>query len=251
MNSREPIVEVQDLTKVFDGVRAVDSISFKLYPGEIVALLGPNGAGKTTLIHMLLDLILPVSGRIRIFGLDLHAHRRQILSRMNFSSAYASLPLSLSLYENLHIFGLLYDVQDLPRKIERCLLDMDLWDLRGQSTFSLSSGLATRLNIAKSLLNDPELLLLDEPTTSMDPDIADKTRARLKAIQKERGMTILYSSHNMQEVERIADRILFLHKGRIVAEGTPQELLGKFNQADLEHLFLKIARGEERSAQVP
>ncbi|MBI4056172.1 MAG: ABC transporter ATP-binding protein [Elusimicrobia bacterium] len=241
----EPIIKIKGLTKKFrDGQEtlAVDHLSFEIYSGEIVGLLGPNGAGKTTLIHMLLGVLLPTEGSIEIFGMDLSRSREAILSETNFSSAYTMMPMSLTPFQNLNIFARLYGVQQSRQKIEWALKKMEIWDLRDRTTRGLSSGQISRLNLAKAILNDPKLLLLDEPTASMDPDIADKTRHILKEIQRERQMTILYTSHNMVEVETMADRILFLQKGKIVAEGSPQALRSQFQKGTLEEVFLKIAR---------
>ncbi|MBI4051809.1 MAG: ABC transporter ATP-binding protein [Elusimicrobia bacterium] len=236
------IVRVQDLTKKFENTVAVDNISLEIGSGEIVGLLGPNGAGKTTLIHMLLGILLPSQGSIQIFGLDLASHREEILAHANFSSAYVMMPMSLSPWQNLNVFAKLYNIPHSGEKIEWALKKMEIWDLKDRATRGLSSGQISRLNLAKAILNDPELLLLDEPTASMDPDIADKTRRILKEIQKEHRMTILYTSHNMAEVETMAERVFFLNKGKIVAEGSPKELQNKFNQGTLEEVFLKIAR---------
>ena len=237
-----PVVEIRGLTKTFNGHRAVDAFSLDVERGEILGLLGPNGAGKTTLIHMLLGLILPAEGTIRIFGLQMPRDRQAILKRCNFSSAYVQMPLSLTPRQNLLVFGRLYDVPRPAEKADELLRRMEIRDMADRPTRALSSGQVSRLNLAKALLNDPELLLLDEPTASMDPDIADKTRAILKDIQRERGITLVYTSHNMREVEALATRVLFLNKGRVVAQGSPRDLLSRFAEEDLEKVFLKIAR---------
>jgi ABC-2 type transport system ATP-binding protein len=238
-----PAVDVSGLVKTFGPHRAVDSVSFNIRPGEIVGLLGPNGAGKTTLIHMLLGLIRPSQGEIRVFGLPMPDERQTILARANFSSAYVQLPLSLTARQNLHVFGRLYGVADAPARAERLLARFEISEMADRPTRALSAGQLSRLNLAKALLNDPELLLLDEPTASMDPDIAGKTRETIKTIQRERGMTVLYTSHNMREVEALADRVLFMHHGKIVAEGAPKELVARYGEEDLERVFLRIARG--------
>ena len=240
--SGEPVVRVEGLVKDFNGRRALDELSLSVGRGEIVGLLGPNGAGKTTLIHILLGLILPTRGRASLFGLEMPRDRQEILGRANFSSAYVQMPLSLTPLQNLEVFGRLYGVDRPRRKAGELLERLEISAMAEQPTRALSSGQLSRLNLAKALMNDPELLLLDEPTASMDPDIADKTRAILKGIQRERGMTFLYTSHNMREVEELATRVLFLHKGRLVAEGTPAELERHFAEPDLEKVFLKIAR---------
>ena len=240
--SAETLIQVDGLVKTFQSYRAVDGLSLSVRRGEIVGLLGPNGAGKTTLIHMLLGLIRPDSGSIRMFGLEMPARRQPILARSNFSSAYVQLPLSLTPRQNLRVFAKLYGVRDAEGRIDALLKRFEIDELADRATRAMSAGQISRLNLAKALLNDPELLLLDEPTASMDPDIADKTRETLRAIQKERGMAVLYTSHNMREVERLADRVLFLHRGRLVAEGSPRELLAQYEEEDLESLFLRIAR---------
>ncbi len=243
MLSGEAVVQVQGLVKAFNGHRAVDGVSLEVRRGEIVGLLGPNGAGKTTLIHTLLGLIRPSQGSTRIFGLEMPARRQEILLRTNFSSAYVQMPMSLTPRQNLRVFGRLYGVSRLDERVEEVLGRFEVRDMADRPTRALSAGQVSRLNLAKALLNDPELLLLDEPTASMDPDIADKTRETLRRIQRERGMAVLYTSHNMREVERLADRVLFMNRGKIVAEGSPRELVAHFEEEDLEKVFLKIARG--------
>jgi ABC-2 type transport system ATP-binding protein len=238
------VLEAADVRKKFDGHVAVDGVSFRVEPGETVGLLGPNGAGKTTLIHMLLGLILPSEGSIRIFGLEMPERRQEILARSNFSSAYVQMPLSLTPRQNLEVFARLYGVERSSRRVSELLERFALEDHADRPTRALSSGQISRLNLAKSLLNSPELLLLDEPTASMDPDMADKTRAILGEYRRERKMTVLYTSHNMREVETLATRVLFIHKGRIAAEGSPKELAARFGEGDLEKMFLRIARGK-------
>jgi ABC-2 type transport system ATP-binding protein len=239
----DSVVEVRHLTKRFDRVTAVDDVSFEVARGEILGLLGPNGAGKTTTIHMLLGVTTPTSGHIRILGLDPDHHREEILAQVNFSSSYVALPQSLTVWENLRIFAQLYHVRDYRERIEHLLSVFEVAHLRHTVTRKLSSGQATRLSLVKALLNDPRILLLDEPTASLDPDIADKTRALLKTIRARSGLAILYTSHNMREMEQMSDRIIFLQKGRILSSGTPQEIMHRFRGADLEEVFLKIARG--------
>lgn len=240
-----PLVEVRDLTKVFDGFVAVDHISFGLYPGEIVGLLGPNGAGKTTTIQMMLGTLTPTSGGIKIFGLDLKRDGEKILSKINFSSAYTAMPASLSIWENLRVFATLYGIKDYRAKIEEVMQLFEISNLKNKLTDTLSSGQLTRLSLAKAFLNDPKILFLDEPTISLDPDIADKTRTVLKKSRDATDLTILYTSHNMREMEEICDRIIFLHRGKIIAEGSPREILKRFQKDHLEALFLKIAREGE------
>lgn len=243
MNRMHPVVEVINLRKTFSAVTAVDNLSFTVQPGEIVGLLGANGAGKTTAIHILLGLTTPTSGSVNLFGLDIASHRSAILQRCNFSSAYSNLPMNLRVWENLRIFSLLYNVPDWKRK-SRELLDLfEISHLQNQISGHLSSGESTRLNLCKALLNDPELLLLDEPTASLDPDMADKLRKSLRKIQKERGIAMLYTSHNMRDVEEVCDRVLFLSRGRVIGAGTPGEIVTQFRQKSLEDVFIAVARG--------
>ncbi|MBI5643362.1 MAG: ABC transporter ATP-binding protein [Deltaproteobacteria bacterium] len=238
----EVIVEVRGLTKFFNSSRAVDGISFEIYRGEILGLIGPNGAGKTTTLQMLLDLTTPSSGEIRIFGLELMGNREEILSRVNFSSSYISLPLSLTVWENLVVFSRLYGVRNPKKRITELLKIFEIEGLKDTPARRLSSGQITRVCLCKSLLNSPEILFLDEPTASLDPDMADKTRKMLKKIKDENGISILYTSHNMPEMEEMSDRVIFMDKGRIIAEGEPAEIKKKFKSGSLEEVFLKIAR---------
>ncbi len=242
------VVEVTNLKKVFGKTRAVDDVSFCVYPGEIVGLLGPNGAGKTTILHILLGLTTPTSGDVKIFGLDLARHREKILARVNFSSTYVSLPYSLTVRESLRVFAWLYGVKDREKRIREVLSLFEVEELASQAVRTLSSGQLTRINLAKALVNDPQILFLDEPTASLDPDIADKTRALLKKIKKERNISILYTSHNMREMEEISDRIIFLYQGRIIASGPPAEVIQGFQGEDLEEVFLKIARQKVKTS---
>ncbi len=246
-----PVVEVKNLRKEFDGTTAVADVSFAVERGETVGLLGPNGAGKTTAIHMLLGLIIPTSGSISVFGADLEKSRVDILARCNFSSAYTSLPYNLKVWENLMICAGLYEV-DCARQKAHSLLDMfEIAHLKDQITGRLSSGESTRVNLCKALLNDPELLLLDEPTASLDPDIADKVRKILQQVQQEKSITLITTSHNMKDVQEVCSRILFLHKGRIIADGAPDHILEKFQQQSLEDVFISIARGGDLMVKEP
>lgn len=240
-----PVVEVIRLTKIFGSARVVDNVSFSIFPGEIVGLLGPNGAGKTTILHMLLGLTAPTSGEIRIFGLDFERHRSTILQKVNFSSSYVSLPYSLTVRKSLMVFAWLYGVKQRAKKIDEVLALFEIQDIADEPVRTLSSGQITRVNLAKALINDPQILFLDEPTASLDPDIADKTRTMLKKIKQDKKISILYTSHNMREMEEVSDRILFLYQGRIIATGTPEEVVSKFQGEDLEEVFLKIAREKQ------
>jgi len=242
----EPVVEVKELTKVFRSFRAVDNVSFEIYPREILGLLGPNGAGKTTIIHMLLGLTTPTKGDINVFGLDLKRHRKKIIQDVNFSSSYVSMPNSLKVKESLKVFARLYGVRNREKRISELLRIFEIEDIKDKIVRNISSGHKTRLNLAKALINDPKILFLDEPTASMDPDIADKTRTLLKMIKKERSISILYTSHNMKEMEEMSDRLIFLHKGKIISEGTPEEVISSFKRKNLEEVFLRVAR-EERN----
>ena len=239
-----PIIEVTHLVKEFGSVRAVDDLSFHVEEGTITGLLGPNGAGKTTTIQMLLDLITPTSGTIRILGKEYRSAREYILANLNFSSPYVSLPGNLKVHENLLTFGRLYGVLNLREQIDRLVDFFEIREFMKKLTYNLSTGQLTRLNLTKALLNNPKLLLLDEPTASLDPDIADRTRQLLKRIQKERGVTILYTSHNMEEVEEICDKVIFIQRGRLKDEGTPEELVKKYGREDLNDVFLHIARNQ-------
>jgi len=238
----DPVLKVTNLTKVFNGLRAVDGISFEVARGEIVGVLGPNGAGKTTTIAMILGLLTPTAGTIQVLGMSMPQERQRILARVNFSSPYVAMPYNLTVLENLLVFAHLYGVQAPGKKIRELLEIFGLSTHSHQLTGRLSSGEATRLGLVKALLNDPEILFLDEPTASLDPDAAEHVRQTLLHIQQERGMTLVYTSHNMQEVERLSHRIIFLHRGRIIAEGSPAEVLRRFQQESLEQLFLEVAR---------
>lgn len=244
MKSKKSVIQVRNLVKKYGDVTAVNNISFDIYEGEITGFLGPNGAGKTTTIQTLLDLITPTSGSVRIFGKKLPEHREEILSNVNFSSAYVNLPYNLKVWENLATFARLYGVSNMRSKIAELAKFFDIEELLPKMTSSLSTGQLTRVNLTKALLNDPKLLLLDEPTASLDPDVADRVRKLLKDIQKNRGVTILYTSHNMVEIEELCDRVIFLNAGRIVDDGSPGALIKKYGRKDLNDVFIKIARGE-------
>jgi ABC-2 type transport system ATP-binding protein len=236
------ILEVEKLTKRFGDFTAVDGISFTAKPGEILGLLGPNGAGKTTTIQMLLALITPTSGSIRIFGEDLARRREAILQRVNFSSTYVQLPFSLTVRENLMVFARLYGMK--KTRVDAVLADLEITHLADRKAKTLSSGQLTRLHLAKALLNEPELLFLDEPTASLDPDTADRVRSHLRSVRERSGLTMLYTSHNMREMEELCDRLVFLHQGKILFEGAPKELLARRGVEDLEALFIEVAREE-------
>jgi len=237
-----PVLEVRNLTKTFGDFTAVNGVSFALQPGEILGVLGPNGAGKTTTMHMLLGLITPTSGTISMFGMDLETHREAILQQVNFSSTYMSMPQSLTVEENLWVVARLYGLPDVQRKIDDIVKKLEMGEFRHKVTRKLSSGQMTRLTLAKAFLTEPKILFLDEPTASLDPDIAHKIRALLKDEQRASGLSVLYTSHNMREMEEMSDRIIFLQKGNLVAEGTAAQIVSRFGQTDLEDVFLKLAR---------
>ena len=236
------VLEARELSREFDGVTVLDKFSFQLRKGEVLGLLGANGAGKTTAMNMLLGLTLPSSGRIEVFGKELQKNRIEILKRTNFSSAYTALPGNLYVWQNLAVFARIYGVPNAKQKIAELLELLEIADLRTRVTGQLSAGESTRVNLCKAMLNDPELLLLDEPTASLDPDIADKVRKFVQRMQKERNIAILYTSHNMKDIEEVCDRVIFLHKGKVVAEGTPTEIVERSQQSSLEDVFIKIAR---------
>jgi ABC-2 type transport system ATP-binding protein len=232
---------------MFGDYEAVKGLTFELKAGEILGFLGPNGAGKTTTIQMLLGMITPTSGEITVFGNPLAnpKYRETIMSQVNFSSTYINLPLGLSIFENLMVFAHLYGVKNPKSVVEAKIKAFDLGEYRNQQTKALSSGQLTRLHLAKATLNNPKLLFLDEPTASLDPDTADRIRQLLLEMRRETGMSILMTSHNMPEMQMLSDRIIFLNKGELILEGTPQTLLELTQTDDLEALFLDIARGKK------
>ena len=235
-------IGVERLTKRYGDTLAVDGIDFTVPAGATVGLLGGNGAGKTTTIAMLLGLLVPTAGSIHVLGHDMARDRFAALARMNFSSPYVALPHRLKVAENLRVYGHLYNVADVEGRIRELADELDLHDLLNRRAGDLSAGQKTRVALAKSLINRPELLLLDEPTASLDPDIGDLVRTRLELYRAESGCTILLASHNMAEVERLCSFVLMMRKGRIVDRGSPQELLARYGRQDLEEVFLDIAR---------
>jgi ABC-2 type transport system ATP-binding protein len=241
MSDSVPVLDVEGLTKRFGSTLAVDGISFRLHAGETVGLVGPNGAGKTTTIHMILGLITPTSGEVRILGRDPNRDRGA-LQAVNFSATYVSLPQTLTVRENLTVFAHLYELARPRERVEKVLERLGIPHFADRTTRSLSSGQATLVHIAKALLNSPQLLLLDEPTASLDPDAAHRTRDLLRSIARDEGLTMLITSHNMREVETMCDRIVFIHNGRIAAQGTAAELSATFGQEDLEGVFLHVTR---------
>lgn len=237
-----PIVRVHNLTKRFGDFTAVDHISFEIQPGETVGLLGPNGAGKTTTFQMLLDVITPTHGTIEMFGLNLVDHRETILRQVNFSSTYISMPYALTVEENLRVVGWLYGLTDVNKRIDEMVDKLGMEAIRHTLTRKLSSGQATMLTLAKAVMIKPKILLLDEPTASLDPDIAHKIKGFLKDYRETSGLSMLYTSHNMREMEEMSDRIMFLRRGKIITQGTTSEVLDQYGERDLERVFVKISR---------
>lgn len=240
--TEKPVLEVQHLKRNYGDKVAVDDVSFAVYPNEIVGLLGPNGAGKTTTINTILGILEPTQGSIRINGDDIARTRSESLRFTNFAAVYAQLPGNLSVFQNLTIFGLIYGVPDLPKRIEECLAEFDLTAFRDTKCGVLSSGEQTRLGLAKAMLNKPRLLLLDEPTASLDPSTAQIVRAKIKDYAAQGAGGILWTSHNMHEVTDVCDRILFLSHGKILLEGNPKMLPREHGKKDLEELFIAVAR---------
>jgi ABC-2 type transport system ATP-binding protein len=238
-----PAVAVDQLVKIYKTTRAVDGISFALERGSITGLLGGNGAGKTTTIAMILGLVLPSSGSIEVLGAQMPRQRYRVLHRMNFESPYMDLPHRLTVRQNLNVFGRLYAVKDLPDRIASLGGQLELTELLDRPVGKLSAGQKTRVALAKALINAPELLLLDEPTASLDPDTADWVRTRLEDFRKQRGATLLLASHNMVEVERLCERVIMMKAGRIEDDDTPARLLVRYGRDTLEQVFLDVARG--------
>lgn len=236
------VLEVKDLVKDFPNLRAVNKISFKVYEGKIVGLLGPNGAGKSTTIHMLLGITTPTAGEISFFGKNFFENRRFCLSKINYTSAYNTLQWRITVWENLKVFAMLYKVKNYENKIYELLKQFEIDDLIHRRLWDLSSGQKTRVSLAKALLNDPDLLLMDEPTASLDPDIADKTLSLIESLKKTRNLSILFTSHDMEEVTRICDEVIFLDKGNIVAQDSPMGIIKRLKKTTLEDVFLHIAR---------
>ena len=236
------VLSVVGLRREYGETVAVENIAFRVGAGEVVGLLGPNGAGKTTTISMILGVLAPSAGTIRIDGADIATERSRALARTNFAAVYAPLPGNLTVVQNLRIFGLLYGVQALPQRIDALLTQFDLQALRDVRCGVLSSGEQTRVGLAKALLNGPQVLLLDEPTASLDPATARDIRMKIRAYAAEGEGGVLWTSHNMYEIEGVCDRVLFLSHGRILLEGDPKTLPRKHGKATLEELFIAVAR---------
>ncbi len=237
------VIAVEGLSKKFGKVVAVDGIDFAVPAGAAVALLGGNGAGKTTTLSMLLGLLLPTSGAVRVLGEDMATHRYRVLGRMNFSSPYVDLPRRLTARQNLVVYGHLYSLAGVKQRIAELARDLDIAPLLDRPVGQLSSGQKTRVALAKALLNRPEVLLLDEPTASLDPDTGDWVRGYLDSYRRQTGCAILLASHNMGEVERLCGDVLMMRAGRIVDRGAPADLIRRYGRRNLEEVFLAIARG--------
>jgi len=248
MSPVPPAVAVDRLVKVYKNVPAVSGISFALAPGSMTALLGGNGAGKTTTIAMIMGLLEPTSGSVSVLGADMPRQRYRVLHRMNFESPYVEMPRRLTVRQNLEVFARLYGVADIAARIRTLAQELDLGNLLDRQTGKLSSGQRTRVALAKALLNAPEVLLLDEPTASLDPDTADWVRSRLEHYRDTRGATMLIASHNMAEVERLCERVIFMKRGRIEDDDTPARLLARYGRETLEEVFLDVARGTSHEA---
>ena len=237
-----PALVVTKLHKKYANVTALDDVSFTVGRGEIVGLLGPNGAGKTTTINMILGVLEPTAGSVTIDAIDIAKDRARALRRTNFAAVYASLPGNLTVAENLRFFGLLYDIESLRARVRELIREFDLVHLRDTKCGLLSSGEQTRAALAKALINRPTLLLLDEPTASLDPSAAQTVRARIKGLAARDGCGILWTSHNMLEVQAVCDRVLFLSQGKVLLEGDPRALPAEHGAASLEDLFIRVAR---------
>jgi ABC-2 type transport system ATP-binding protein len=236
-------VAVEDLVKRYKATTAVDGISFQLPVGSITGLLGGNGAGKTTTIAMIMGLVTPTSGTVSVLGAAMPKERYRVLQRMNFESPYVDMPMRLTVRQNLFVFAQLYGVADPDARIAQLTADLDLHEFIDRPNGKLSAGQKTRVSLAKSLLNNPEVLLLDEPTASLDPDTADWVRSRLEDYRATHNATILLASHNMNEVERLCERVIIMKRGRIEDDDTPARLLSRYGRQTLEEVFLDVARG--------
>ena len=238
----ELVIEINGLNKKYRNILAVKNINFKINKGTIVGLLGPNGSGKSTTIGMMLGLIKPSSGTVIINGQNIENYRTHLLEKMNFISPYVELPKKLTVEENLEVYGRLYGVKNLKDKISDLMKKLNLTELRKRKTGELSSGQKNRISLAKALVNDPEILLLDEPTASLDPDVGDYIRGYIENYASNNGATILLASHNMNEVERLCHEVLMMKNGEIIDKGKCDELVNKHGRKNLEEVFLKIAR---------
>ena len=239
-------IDVAHLVKLYKTTRAVDDISFRIARGSITGLLGGNGAGKTTTIAMIMGLVLPTSGRVEVLGAKIPEQSYDVLGRMNFESPYVDMPMRLTVRQNLTIFGRLYAVKHLRERIDQLATDLDLKEFLDRASGKLSAGQKTRVALAKALINEPDLLLLDEPTASLDPDTADWVRQHLETYRKTYNATILLASHNMLEVERLCDRVIIMKRGKIQDDDSPDRIMARYNRDTLEEVFLDVARGRVR-----
>jgi len=237
-------IEIKNLSKHYNNIEAVKNINFKINKGSIVGLLGPNGCGKTTTIGMMLGLIKPSSGAVFINDQNIESekNRTKILEKMNFISPYVELPKKLTVEENLKVYGKMYGVNNLQDKISDLMKQLNLSEFKKRKTGELSSGQKNRVSLAKALINDPEILLLDEPTASLDPDVGDYIRTYLEGYASKKGATILLASHNMNEVERLCNEVMMMKNGNIIDKGTCSSLINKHGRKNLEETFLKIVR---------
>jgi len=238
-------IVVDRLVKVYQSGTAVAGISFALPVGSITGLLGGNGAGKTTTIAMIMGLVMPTSGTVRVLGAEMPRQRYHVLHRMNFESPYVEMPMRLTVRQNLTVFARLYGVDHIAKRLRELADELDLGDFLDRPTGKLSAGQKTRVALAKALLNRPEVLLLDEPTASLDPDTADWVRGHLERYRVERRATVLLASHNMAEVERLCERVIIMKRGRIEDDDTPSALLARYGRETLEEVFLDVARGRQ------
>jgi len=246
--SASPTVAVERLTKIYKATTAVDGISFTLKPGSITGLLGGNGAGKTTTIAMIMGLVMPTSGHVSVLGAEMPHQRYRVLHRMNFESPYVDMPMRLTVRQNLSVFAQLYGVADIGGRIAKLAETLELGEFLDRPNGKLSAGQKTRVSLAKALLNTPEVLLLDEPTASLDPDSADWVRSRLESYCADNRATVLLASHNMGEVERLCERVIIMKKGRIEDDDTPETLINRYGRRTLEEVFLDVVRGRARAA---
>ena len=235
-------LEIVGLSKTYNGKKAVQDISLEVKKNEIIGILGPNGCGKTTTIGMILGLLKPSNGKILINGINIEKNRIDLLNHLNFISPYIELPKKLTVKQNLEVYGRLYDVKNLNKKIEKLSEKLRLKEIINEITGELSSGQKNRVSLAKSIINDPEVLLLDEPTASLDPETGDFVRSFLEEYQRENKTSILLASHNMSEVERLCSSVLMMNKGAIIDQGTPGELINKHGRKNMEEVFLKLTR---------
>lgn len=236
------VLDIQSLTKLYGQITAVDHISFSIKAGEIIGLLGPNGAGKSTTINMILGILEPTEGTIRVFGKELARERSAISRQVNFAAVYAHVPLNLTVRQNLRVFALLYEVKHPKRRVEELLSQFDLESFADSKAGLLSSGELSRLSLAKAVINEPKLLLLDEPTASLDPSIAQMIRERIRGYVRESGTAVLWTSHNMREIEAVCDRVMFLSHGKVLLTGDPRTVASEYGKKDLEELFIAVAR---------